>query len=90
MNWPLKIQGRLVTEAEQRNQLLVLIILDNNAEKSIVSMKRWMAKEKRAQSYLEDYPFPYYIVLNDIARLPDVLCDALKQWFEIASRASRG
>jgi hypothetical protein len=79
-----------VTEAEQRNQLLVLIILDNNAEKSIVSMKRWMAKEKRAQSYLEDYPFPYYIVLNDIARLPDVLCDALKQWFEIASRASRG
>jgi midasin len=35
----------------------------------------------RVQRYLEDYPFEYYIVLRDPAVLPEVLGEALKQWY---------
>ena len=53
-------------------------------------MQRWVDKEKRLVTYLEEYPFTYYIVVNDVGQLVDVLADALRQWFEIASRANRG
>ena len=33
--------------------------------------------------YLDDYPFPYYIVLKDIKSLPEIVSDALRQWFEL-------
>jgi midasin len=32
-------------------------------------------------AYLEDYPFPYYLVIRDTAALPEALSDALRQWF---------
>lgn len=35
--------------------------------------------------YLDDYPFPYYIILRDTGGLPDALADALRQWFEMIS-----
>ena len=41
-------------------------------------------------SYLDDYPFPYYLVMHDVHALPEVLADALRQWFELAARASAG
>jgi midasin len=36
--------------------------------------------------FIEDYPFPYYIVLDDMRTLPEVLGDALRQWFEMLTR----
>ena len=35
-------------------------------------------------SALDDYPFPYYIVLrHDLLSLPETLGDALRQWLEM-------
>ena len=36
-------------------------------------------------SYMEHFPFPFYIILRDIKNLPRVLSDALRQWFELVS-----
>lgn len=35
------------------------------------------------QSYMEHFPFPFYMILRDINALPDILSDALRQWFEL-------
>ena len=37
------------------------------------------------ESYMEHFPFPFYIILRDIRNLPQVLSDALRQWFELVS-----
>lgn len=38
--------------------------------------------------YLEEFPFPYYVILRDINQLPSVLSDALRQWFELVTETS--
>jgi midasin len=35
------------------------------------------------ERYMDSFPFPYYIVLRDIAALPATLADLLRQWFEL-------
>jgi midasin len=37
------------------------------------------------ERYLDTFPFPYYIVLRDIAALPRTLADLMRQWFELNS-----
>jgi midasin len=36
-------------------------------------------------AYLDDYPFPFYVVVRDVRTLPDVLADAVRQWFEASA-----
>ncbi|KPI85510.1 hypothetical protein ABL78_5430 [Leptomonas seymouri] len=33
--------------------------------------------------YMEDFPFPYYLIIRDIHNLPDIIADAMRQWFEL-------
>jgi midasin len=35
------------------------------------------------RSYLDSFPFPYYVVIKDISGLPIILSDALRQWIEL-------
>lgn len=35
--------------------------------------------------YLDAFPFPFYLILRDMSALPNVLGDALRQWFELAA-----
>lgn len=35
----------------------------------------------RIKRYLDDFPFPYYLVAGDVKELPGVLATALRQWF---------
>jgi midasin len=37
------------------------------------------------ERYLDSFPFPFYIVLRDIAALPRTLADLLRQWFELSA-----
>lgn len=39
------------------------------------------ATKLRIKSYLDDFPFPYYLVVGDVKELPGVLTTALRQWF---------
>lgn len=33
--------------------------------------------------YLQDFPFPFYAVVQDGAALPRILSDVIRQWIEL-------
>jgi hypothetical protein len=35
--------------------------------------------------YMDSFPFPFYIVLRDLAALPQTLADLLRQWFQLSA-----
>ena len=84
------ILKRLVREMVERNILLAMIIVEGKGKKkdSIVNMKEvtFVKGKPVVKRFIEDYPFPYYIILDDTSALPEVLGDALRQWFEILSQ----
>lgn len=41
------------------------------------------------RSYLDNFPFPFYVILRDINSLPTVLSDALRQWFELVTNVDK-
>jgi len=61
--------------------------LDNPDEKrSILSVQVPKFDEQgqvKMTKSIDTFPFPYYLILRDINHLPDVLADALRQWFEL-------
>lgn len=75
---------QLCIEAQENNQLFVMLIIDNGKE-SILDTKKinFVGTKVVTSKYMEQYPFPYYIILKDLESLPEVLGDALKQWFEL-------
>ena len=78
---------RLIREMMERNILLAMIIVGGEHKKkdSIVHMKEVTFEKGKpvVKRFIEDYPFPYYIILEDMGALPEVLGDALRQWFEM-------
>lgn len=81
-----KLKG-LIREMMERNILLAMIIVEGDHKKkdSILNMKEVTFERGKpvVKRFIEDYPFPYYIVLDDMAALPEILGDALRQWFEM-------
>eukprot|EP00850_Spirogloea_muscicola_P001040 SM000004S14910 [mRNA] locus=s4:133208:176671:- [translate_table: standard] len=79
---------RRVREAMSRRQLLAFIVLDNPKD-SILDMQSvsFAGGGPTFTKYLDTFPFPYYILLNDIEALPRTLADLLRQ---IASRGAPG
>jgi midasin len=67
-----------------------LIIVEGSERKkdSIIHMKEvtFEKGKPKVKQFIDDYPFPYYIVLNDMQTLPEALGDALRQWFEMLAR----
>lgn len=37
------------------------------------------------RSYMDEFPFPFYVILRDVNALPETLSDALRQWFELVT-----
>lgn len=84
---------RLIREMMERNILLAMIVVEGGEKKeSILNMKE-VSFEKgnpKVTHFMEDYPFPYYILLEDIQTLPEVLGDVLRQWFEMLAHLQKG
>lgn len=81
------------TLAEQ-NILVVLIIIDKNADAkdSIFNTRSVEFRGDRVvtSAYLDNFPFPYYIAIQKLEAMPDVLCEALKGWFELINSQLEG
>jgi midasin len=75
---------RLVREMAEKGQLLVLLIVDKSIEER-QEVEYSATGGVKLSRYLDSYPFPYYVVLRDVQALPEVMADALKQWFELLS-----
>jgi midasin len=91
---------RLIRQMSEENMLMVMIIVEGEGandqsvkgNESILNMKEVSFVKGRPQikHFIEDYPFPYYLVVNDLAALPEILGDALRQWFEMMAQIQNG
>ncbi|XP_021695635.1 midasin [Aedes aegypti] len=69
---------------------VVYVIIDNPENKhSIMDIRVPLFTADRnqivMQSYLDVFPFPYYVIVRDLGQLPLVLSDAMRQWFELVN-----
>jgi len=81
---------KIVRDMSEKNQLLVLIIIDKDGDSSILNTQEvtYVEGKIKVSSYLDNYPFMYYIILQDIDALPEILTDALRQWFELIQQSA--
>uniref|UniRef100_A0A8D0DW25 Midasin n=1 Tax=Salvator merianae TaxID=96440 RepID=A0A8D0DW25_SALMN len=79
-----------VQAVQNANIFIIFVVLDNpNSRDSILDIKVPIFKEPgqmpEIRSYMEEFPFPFYIILRDVNALPETLSDALRQWFELVT-----
>ncbi|KAF4033085.1 ATPase family associated domain-containing protein 5 [Phytophthora infestans] len=90
---------KLIETALERQQLIVLLIVDQgaaenesaaNQQTSILDTQSVTFEKGKVRMvpYLENYPFPYYVLLPTSAMLPEILSDSLRQWFEMLQAKS--
>ena len=82
---------RLRKLAERRGLLVAFIALDNPGA-SLLDMQSVSFAGGRPvlTRYLDAFPFPYYVLVQDIAALPATLADLLRQWFDLAAGGGSG
>mmetsp|Transcript_11009 Transcript_11009/g.35033 ORF Transcript_11009/g.35033 Transcript_11009/m.35033 type:complete len:198 (+) Transcript_11009:1-594(+) len=75
---------RLHRDAADDGIALVLVLIDRPGRESLTEMKLVTFDDGLVQTtpYLDNFPFPCYVLLRDVAALPETLALALKQWFE--------
>jgi len=79
-----------IRAAENSHIFVVFVIVEAKEDgKSVLDIKYpiFDAKNKsvKFETYMENFPFPYYILLKKLKTLPLVLCDALQQWFHLCN-----
>ncbi|KFM76679.1 Midasin, partial [Stegodyphus mimosarum] len=88
-----KVMKNAVRRARDNNIFMVFIVLDSPSnEHSILDIKCPVFEAnqlKEMKCYMENFPFPFYIILRDISSLPLVLGEALRQWFELVTSVER-
>jgi midasin (ATPase involved in ribosome maturation) len=82
----------LVRSALDQQIMIIFIVVDNKPEKeSIMNMNSVKYVQKNGKlalemnSYLDTFPFQYFMILRDINSLPEALSDALRQYFSFVS-----
>ncbi|CAL1534634.1 unnamed protein product [Lymnaea stagnalis] len=85
---------RAVRRARASRIFLVFVIMDNPEKKGSILDARVplmdsTGKIQEIKSYMEMFPFPFYIILRDIGSMPQILSDALRQWFELVTASDR-
>lgn len=86
------VQAQLM-EAEKKRNLIVFIVLDSGEEKtSILNMKSAEAifnssgeMDYEIKSYMEDFPFKYYTICQNVEHLPNILGGIFLQWLAIVN-----
>ncbi|XP_057208356.1 midasin isoform X2 [Triplophysa rosa] len=79
-----------VQAARSANIFVIFVVLDNpNSRDSILDIKvpifKGPGELPEIRSYMEEFPFPFYMILRNVNALPETLSDALRQWFELVT-----
>lgn len=79
-----------VQNARNAHIFVIFVVLDNPSSRdSILDIKvpifKGPGEMPEIRSYMEEFPFPFYIILRDMNALPETLSDALRQWFELVT-----
>uniref|UniRef100_M4AJ01 Midasin n=1 Tax=Xiphophorus maculatus TaxID=8083 RepID=M4AJ01_XIPMA len=83
-----------VQAARTANIFVIFVVLDNpntRLQDSILDIKvpifKGPGELPEIRSYMDEFPFPFYVILRDVNALPETLSDALRQWFELITAA---
>jgi len=83
----------IIRSLAEDHVLAVLIIIDKCADPrdSIFNTKTvdFQGDKRTITNYMDNFPFPYYVAIQNTDSLPEVLSDALKQWFEMIQLIDR-
>ncbi|VVC30846.1 ATPase, dynein-related, AAA domain,von Willebrand factor, type A,AAA+ ATPase domain,P-loop [Cinara cedri] len=82
------ILSNAIRSAKINGIFIVFIIIDNPTSKdSILDMKIPIFENNsvRIESYMDHFPFSFYVVLRDVDKMPGVLSDALREWFDLVT-----
>jgi midasin len=76
---------RMVRDAACKPGVLYAFIVLDNPENSILDMQtvNFIDGKPVFAKYMDSFPFPFYIVVQNIAALPRTLSDLLQQWFQL-------
>ncbi|XP_060039925.1 midasin-like, partial [Erinaceus europaeus] len=79
-----------IQAARNANIFVIFVVLDNPSSRdSILDIKvpifKGPGEMPEIRSYMEEFPFPFYVILRDVNVLPETLSDALRQWFELVT-----
>ena len=82
-----EVLRRHMREMSQKRGLLVAFIVLDNPKASVLDMQTVSFANGKPEfaKYLDTFPFPFYTLVQDIAKLPAVISDLLRQWFEITA-----
>ncbi|XP_028296182.1 midasin isoform X2 [Gouania willdenowi] len=83
-----------VRAARTANIFIIFVVLDNpNSRDSILDIKVPVfggpGELPEIRSYMDEFPFPFYVILRDVNALPETLSDALRQWFELVTASDQ-
>ncbi|KAF8672677.1 hypothetical protein HU200_049372 [Digitaria exilis] len=81
---------RHVRDVLNRKRMVAYVLLDS-PEDSIMNLGEACfeaGEDVKLKKYMDSFPFPYYVMLQNIEALPRTLADLLRQWFEIMQSAN--
>ena len=71
--------------AMQDRVLVIFVIIDSQSESdSILRLQtvNYPSGRLHITKWMDNFPFPYYVIVKNLATLPVIMGDALRQWFE--------
>ncbi|BET00740.1 ATPase family associated with various cellular activities (AAA) [Nesidiocoris tenuis] len=78
-----------VRSAKHQRIFIIFVIIENpNSKDSILDIRQPCFRDGKLlgiSSYMDNFPFPFYLILRDISNLPSVMSDAIRQWFELVT-----
>ncbi|KAI3970128.1 hypothetical protein MKW92_029744 [Papaver armeniacum] len=76
---------RRVRDILNKKRMVAFLVIDSAEESIFDSTAASFDKEGNCTitKYLDLFPFPFYIVLENMAALPSTLADLIRQWFEL-------
>lgn len=81
---------RQIHASLDRGIIPTFIIIDNQVDsnQSIISLRdvSYVEGKPVVARFLDDFPFPFYAIIGNIANLPSVVADIVRQWLELLSR----
>ena len=78
---------RLVIGAQLKSLVVVFALIDSqDAERRRSVLETFsLTPSGKLSHFLDEFPFPFYVLIKDPRKLPERLADALRQWFELAN-----
>ena len=83
-----EVRAKVRDVNSKSNALLAFVALDGQDE-SLLNMQKVEFEGERGEPkfrrYMDSFPFPYYVLVQQLESLPQLVSDLLKQWFELSA-----